>query len=420
MVHLTNFDRVMETKDHFKNEMRLKILKITGFLLVAFTLSQCKPGTGKYVQGELIEIDVSKHYPVKELYLQDIAKVEYIPFETNINTLMRMRTDMIVYVSDDYIIATNRVESDIFVFDGKGKSKFSFNHKGQGPTNYNNLWGGIAFDEKTKEIFLFDRFAANPRIQIYADNGEYKRTLAGFSDLRDIKVYHFDDETLLVYDESGIFGQRNYSHKPYLLISKKDGSVSDTLNILLPVRLSSTVVWQGEQNGQPVTYSIGIPITNNRSYGKNFLIVDWSADTIYKLTPQRELQPMIVRKPPMQDTDPKILISNFLVTEKFLLLGIYVMDYNALKNGGDISQKQIMYDFETGQINEYRLKNRDIASSTSVMFHEAVTSESIGVSAYDVAFLFELDEKGEIKGDLKELLKSLKEEDNPVLMKIKF
>jgi len=34
--------------------------------------------------------------------------------------------------------------------------------------------------------------------------------------------------------------------------------------------------------------------------------------------------------------------------------------------------------------------------------------------------LFDLDDKGELKGDLKELLKKLDAEDNPVLVKIKF
>ena len=384
-------------------------------------LMQCKPGTGKSAAGELMEIDVSKDYPSKELYLQDIATVEYIPLETTINTLMRFRTDAIIHVSDDYIIAKNYNDGDIFVFDGQGKSKFSFNHKGQGPMEYNVLWD-VAFDEKAKEIFVFDLF--NPKIHVYAEDGEYKRTLAAFSGLKDINMYNFDDETLLVYDNSNVRSQdvsdRKYSNRPYLFISKDDGSTVDSLNIHLPVRLSNAAVWRGEQNGQQMTYSVSIPITTNRSYGKNFIIADWSCDTIYRLTTNKELQPMIVRKPPMQSTDHKILISNFLTTNKFILLGIHVMDYQLLKDNGNIAQKQIMYDFETGQANEYKFKNEDITSSNNVRIWETITPENTGVSMYDVSFLFDMDEKGEIKGDLKELMKSLVLDDNPVLVKIKF
>ena len=129
---------------------------------------------------------------------------------------------------------------------------------------------------------------------------------------------------------------------------------------------------------------------------------------------------MIVRRPPMQSTNPKILLSNFLVTDKFILLGVHGMDFDAIRKGDDISQKQLMYDFRTAEINEYRLKNKDITSSTNVMIIDAITPENMGITMYDSSFLFDLDEKSEISGDLKEVVKSLKEEDNPVLVKIKF
>ena len=408
----------MDTVDYSKKMTRLKM---TFCFIAILMLMQCKSGSSEFVAGDLVKIDVSQIYAEKEFYIQDIAKVEYIPLETNTNTLMRFRTDAIIHVSDDYIIAKNYNDGDIFVFDGQGKSKYSFNHKGQGPMEYNVLWD-IAFDEKAKEIFVFDLYKSN--IHVYSIDGKYKRTLDFFSGLSDINMYNFDDETLLVYDNSNVRSQAisdmSYANRPYLLISKNDGSTIDSLNIHLPVRLSNSAVWRGEQDGQQMTYSMSIPITTNRSYGKNFIIADWSCDTIYRLTPNCELQPMIVREPPVQSTDPKILISNFLTTNKFILLGIYVMDYKLLKDGGNISQKQLIYDFETGQTNEYRFKNKDITSANNVRIWEAITPGNTGVSMYDVSFLFDLNEKGEIKGDLKELLNSLDEDNNPVLMKVKF
>ena len=413
-MQFSNFKRVVETVDRFKNRTGLKT---TVIFITVLVLLQCKSGTGKYGAGELAEIDVTKDYPRKEFFLQDIAKVEYIPFETNDNALMG-RSMKVFYVSDDYIIASNYIEGDIFVYSGNGKWKYSFNHRGQGPGEYNRP-NSIAFDEKAKEIFVSEWYSPIPKILVYSENGAYKRELPCPSNFQP-NLYNFDDETLFVYDEYGIFGMEGYSNQPYLFMSKKDGSFTDSLNIHLPVRLSNVFVWHGEENGQQMTYSRGVRISYNRSYGNNFLIADWSADTIYRLTSQKELQPMIVRKPSMQSTDPKILLSNFLATDNFILLGVHHMDYNALKNGESISQKQLMYDFGIGEINVYRLKNRDITSSTNVMIMDAITPENTGITTYDTAFLFELDERGEIKGDLKELLKTLKEEDNPVLAKIKF
>ncbi len=408
-MQFSNLDR-----DRFKKKAGLKMAVI---FITALVLLQCKSGTGKYGAGELAEIDVTQDYPRKEFYLQDIAKVEYIPFETNDHALMG-RSLTVFYVSDDYIIAANTVEGDVFVYNGNGKWKYSFNHKGQGPGEYVRL-NSIAFDEKTKEIFVCEWYSPSPKILVYAEDGTYKRALPYPPNFWP-NLYNFDDETLFVYDDYGIFSMEGYSNKPYWFMSKKDGRFTDSLNIHLPVRLSNVSVWQGEENGQAMTYSRGLHISYNRSYGKNLLIADWSADTIYRLTPQKELQPMIARKPPMQSTDPKILLSNFLVTDQFILLGVHKMDYKAIKDGREISQKQLMYNFETGEINEYRLKNRDIKSSTNVMIMDAITPENTGITTYATPFLFDLDEKGELKGDLKELLKTLDEENNPVLVKIKF
>ena len=396
--------------------MKRTNLKITVFFIITLLLLQCKPGEGN-TAGELAEIDVTKDYPRKEFYLQDIAKVEYIPFETNENALMG-RSLKIYHVSDNYIIAANFIEGDIFVYDGSGKWKYSFNHKGQGPKEYVFL-NSIAFDEKAKELFVCEWYSSNPKILVYTENGEYKRTLQIPSNFWP-NLYNFDDETLFVYDDYGIFQMEGYSSKPYLFISKKDGSFTDSLNIHLPVRLSSASVWQVEENGQQMTYSRSYNISYNRSYGKNFLIADWSADTIFRLTPKKELQPIILRTPTMQSTNPKILLSNFLATDKFILLGVHGMDYDAIRNGEEISQKQLMYNFETGEINVYRLKNKDIPSSTNVMIRDAITPENTGITFYDAGFLFNLDDKGEITGDLKEVVKSLDEGDNPVLVKIKF
>jgi len=386
-------------------------------MVIALIFFQCRSGAGKSVAGELAEIDVTKDYPQKEFFLQDIAKVEYIAFETNDNALMG-RAVKVFHVSDDYIIAANLLEGDVFVYNGNGKWKYSFNHKGQGPKEYVYL-NSIAFDEKAKEIFVSEWYSSNPKILVYAENGEYRRTLSCPPNFWP-NLYNFNDETLFVYDEYGIFRMEDYSKKPYLFMSKKDGSFTDSLNIYLPVRLSSVSVWEGEKDGQPVIFSRGMRISYNRSYGKNFLIADWSADTIYSLTPQKELQPLLVRKPPMQSTNPKILLSNFLATDKFILLGVHHMDYDAIRNGQGITQKQLMYDFRTGETNVYRLKNRDITTSTNVPIWDAITPENTGITTYNPGFLFELDSRGEIKGDLKAVLNTLTDEDNPVLVKIKF
>jgi hypothetical protein len=371
--------------------------------------------TGKQRAGDLAEINISRTYPERELYLQDIAEVEYIPLETNDNTLIGVSRT--VYVSDNYIIIINVMSGDVLVFDGKGKSKFSFNHKGQSGTEYIYI-NAIAFDEKAKELFISDRSSAVPKFLVYAEDGTFKRSLPIPPDFSPRDMFSFDDATLLVYDEFGLNNDQ-YSNKPYVFISKNDGTVVDTLGIHLPVRVSNRVMIEVEINGQTGIAPLTIRINNNRSYGKNFLIADWSSDTLYRLTPTKELQPVIVRTPSVQKSDPKIVLSNELITNKYIFFTKAVFDFEAVKKTRSIPTMNLAYDFETGQLNEYKLINKDYEVG-NVGFEEAITPENTGVYRLDVPKLFEADETGKVKGVLKELLKTLDEEDNPVLVKVRF
>jgi hypothetical protein len=232
-------------------------------------------------------------------------------------------------------------------------------------------------------------------------------------------VYNFDDATLFVYDDYGL-NQNRYSNKPYLLISKKDGNVVDSLNIHLPVRVPNRVFHEVIVDGQTYTQPITLSMSNNRSYGKNFLITDWSSDTIYRLSPQKELQPVIVRKPSVQKTEPKMVVTNNLITDKFIFFTKTVLDFEFVKKTMQFPPiMNMMYDFETGQINEYKLINKDFESS-NIDFVSTITTENTGVYKLDFAELFEEGKAGKIKGELKQFLKSLNEEDNPILVKITF
>ena len=390
-------------------------MKKTVFFLALLLLTQCKTGNNKQEAGDIVEIDVSQKYSEREVLLQDIAKVEYIPLETNDNTLIGLSRT--VYVSDNYIIVINIREGDIFVFDGKGKSKFSFNKRGQSGTEYVNL-SSIAFDEKAKEIFVTNTFAAAPKFLVYSEDGQFKRSLPFPPNFSPRDIYNFDDKTLLVYDNFGL-NQDNYSVNPYLLIDKSDGSVVDTLGIHLPVRVSNRVVIEVEVDGQKGIAPLTLAISDNRSNGNNFLIADWSSDTIYRLTPKKELLPLFVRKPPVQNSDPKIIISNDLMTDKYFFFTKTVLDFESAQKSSTFPTMNLMYDFETGQFNEYKLINNEY-EGRRVGFDAALTPENTGVYRLDVFRLFDADKAGNLKGELKELLKVLEEDDNPILVKVRF
>ena len=385
-------------------------------VLAVLLFSQCKTSTKKSgVEdfADFVEIDVSLQYPVKELYLQDIAKVEYIPLETNWKTEMKFDA-RIVYVSDKYIIASESFNGDVYVFDGKGKSKFCFNQKGRTGTKYTHI-SSIVFDENAKEIFIFDRFATHQKILVYAEDGEFKRTLECFPIFLP-QIYNFDNETLLAYDEN------RYSSKPYLLISKKDGSIVDTLDIHLPIRLSNSFSKEIEIDGQKYTTSLALVTSKNLSYGKNILIADISSDTIYRLTPLKELQPVIVRTPSVHNSEPIIVVASQLATEKYIFLEKVILDFESAITRSFLRfpVTNLIYDFETEELNEYKLLNRDF-ESLNIDFEPVMASRNTGVYKLNVAGLYAADEAGKIvRGNLRRVLVTLDKWDNPIVVKVTF
>ena len=129
--------------------------------------------------------------------------------------------------------------ADIFVFDRKVKIISHFNHKGDGPREYIQIWAylGIVVDEKNEEIIVLDK--QKFRFLVYSINGEYKRSLK-YSDKIYPFVFYLNNETMLVYNDDIPFQPENYSEKPYMLMSKKDGRiVFSELDIRLPVRYTN-------------------------------------------------------------------------------------------------------------------------------------------------------------------------------------
>ena len=372
-------------------------------------------------------IDISKKYPTKEIHLQNVADITYIPLETTDDILLS-GTCMLVYVSDKYLVIRDITQSSVFVFDQNGKIITHLNRRGQGDREY-NMMSGVVFDEQNEEIFILD-IASQCRILVYSITGEYKRTLKYADDLR-ITVYNFDDETLLVYDENGLMSQDNsYSEKPYLLLSKTDGSVVTDLDIYLPVRYSRRGAFSyTDANGQQMTQSFMIAMADNKYFGEDFVISDMSSDTIYKLTKNRELTPLIVRTPSVHASDPRIVWGSGVTTDQFILLSAMTMDYEAFgralqnqnQGGFSIPSTGFMYEFATGETScDVTFVNDDFPSGRTRLGGPESPQKNRAASMIQLHTLKTALEEKQLKGDLEKLIASLDEDDNPIVMIVQF
>ena len=413
MVRCSESSRVMDAKGYFKNKTGQNSVKAAVYLLIILLLSQCKINSNISGVENLADIDISRSHPPKELHIQTVADVEYVPLETTDFFLLDNRP-MLSYVSDNYILIWQS-RGDIFVFNREGKAIFHFNRLGQGPGEYSRI-SNVIFDEKSEEIFVTSNLS---RIFVYSPTGEHKRTLILPDEIIAMTAYNFDDETMLVYDETGLV-HNAYKEYPYLFVSKQDGSIVHTLNLNLPVRYSNRISSQTNVSGQTQP-PILITTPNNRRYGEDFVIADISSDTIYMLTKSRDLTPLLVRKPSIHSShDIKTVLTSFLTTDKFIFLWKIVFDAAALRNNQNL-YTSLMYEIETGTTHNVSFVNDDFPSKAWIIDTDNLDIyKNMTAGLLEVNMLKDAFKEGKLKGKLEKLAETLDEEDNPVMMIVKF
>ena len=398
-----------------KKSMNAKII----FLLLVLT--GCQSGNQESGRSsELPVIDISKTYPEKTINLNEITEKEYIKLETTDDVLLS-EYSIIFHVSEKYILLFDGRRNDIFIFSREGKIITHFNRKGQGGEEYIGISkGSVVFDEKNEEIYVF----ARDRILIYSLNGEFKRKFTP-PDVEMIEKTHiFDDETLLVY-----YGYRQYIDKslekkieyPYKLISKTDGRIITELDIKLPARYSNYISMRVELSDRQMGYTSDmIPIFHNMQWGKDYVIADRSSDTIYKLQPDRELTPILVRKPSVHSSDPRTIWTSYFATDKFIVLQTTNLDLKALEKGIKSPPVTLLHDFETGETNRVLFHDEAFYWEDwlpyPVMVGSHVMPKNTTVKLVQASFLKYAYQRNGLRGELKDLASTLDEDDNPVVV----
>ena len=397
---------------------------IVTLLATSLLFGSCN-GNQKQQVGDLPVIDITRNHPRKELRLQDIAVVEYIALETTDDVLLG-ESATLAHVSDQHIVVVDRLRGDIFVFNRSGSVLSHFNHRGQGPREY-VLMSDVAFDENAGEIFVLDHH--NTRIMVYSIRGEYQRTLRYPADLfvSISEMHNFDNGTLLVYDgvrlsNSGLI----YNERPYLLLSKEDGSIVYTFDVSFPTRYINRTAERVTGAGREVLYvPVSISLSNNRHFGQDFLIADISSDTIYLLTQDRILTPLLARTPSVHASEPRRVLTSLLKTDRFILLQRTILDFAAASGTGRVEPPRIlMYEFETGKIFEVSsFVDTDLGrtgwSELGRLFSPAIGSNM--AAALIPIFAFEIaQERNRLCSELDPFVATLDEEDNPVVRIVTF
>ncbi|MCY6344198.1 MULTISPECIES: 6-bladed beta-propeller [Bacteroides] len=363
----------------------------------------------KEEKTNVITVDVTTTYPKKELVLQDLMDVEYIPLETNDEFITQ---GSVMAIGEKYILVKNwSHDGNIFVFDRKtGKGIRKINRKGQGDGEYSFI-NGIILDEDNNEMFV--NCASTKKIYVYDLSGNFKRDFKHVEGGEYLEVFNYDKNNLICYDMSLYYkeGQPREENRSYhLIISKQDGSVTQKIYIPFDV-IKTPVVQKGGAVAMTSIRSI-IP------YQKEWLLVETSSDTVYNYVPEKnQLNPFLIKSP---TRDLEILLTMGVVTDRYCFMHTVKKDFDFTTGRGFLIT-DLMYDKQENAVFEANVLNGDFVEKQNVdMLSDPMNGDEIvAIQPLAANKIVDAYKNDGLKGKLKEIAAGLDEESNPVIMLVK-
>lgn len=360
------------------------------------------------VLDTFITVDVTKKYPHKELVLQDIMDVEYIALESTDEFLCQ---GIIQAVGKEIILVKNNInDGNIFIFDRKGKGLRKFNRKGQGSKEYIfNL--SIFLDEKKGEIYV-DEVIRN--IQVYDLYGKFLRSIPR-KDAKWINAINYDSEYLIARESPSVHRGKETDNQRFFIISKQNSNIVKDFKVYFEKKVEWGVTNHGGTAGAAPRLFPIVP------YHNNWLLVEPSSDTVFKISPDYRLSPFMVRTPTIQSLNPAIFLLPCIFTERYYFMETVVMEADFLRNKG-FPKTHLMYDKKDNSIFEYTILNNDFPRKGSVNFtmQETTNDEIAFCQKLETHELIDAYQKGQLKGELKEITAKLEADSNPVIMLVKY
>lgn len=356
-------------------------------------------------ETEYLVVDTQGAFSKVQLDLKDIANVEYIKLETDTNCIVNSRP--MIY-SDNYLILLRTDNGEIVFFDHQGKFQHKFSHKGNGPHEYLYITN-LRLDEKRKEIYVHDSFKKN--IFVYDLKGNFIREYTS-SSIR--FLYTWDTNEFITYDVNF----NNTDEKPYYtLLSKENGIVDKKID--LPYSFSKKhdlSVNIKTPKGTLVYTDMHLPVVR---YDNGYILNELATDTIYRYSFEGDLKSFIVRTPSLSSDDHPIYLQYGGENQEYLFLRLVSINKNDEENM--FPSTYLVYNKKNKDISEYKLINEDYSDMDFKIESDVFNGDfyGYGLKRLRTDELLEALEKNKLSGKLKEIAKTLNEDDNDIIMVLK-
>lgn len=391
--------------------MRRKIETV----LLAMLVTAC--GGGEKTTG-FPQIDMNAVYPEKEICLQDIAEVSYIPLETTDESVFYGNIES---VSDKGIVGVG--DDKIYLFHPDGKVRRIIDRKGEGPGEYPVVYNaGVDWDRE--EIYVC--VSLRKTIMVYSLSGEFKRELPiGFSP-RNSEIHSNDAGQFVFFkgnsEPSEVQGEI-VPYRPYMLVSKEDGKV-DSLQMLRDYHVSVAITGAETIFGYSTVY---VSYAAIKDMGQDVYLNDDSSDTIYSLKGS-EAEPILVRTPSVRSDNAGkyfLHLQGILPRYHYLRFQAREMALGDHLGGNNFGTKdevsyEVLHDKRSGEVFRPIFKNNDYPDSENDEIIFSGCEKHVGFMTFEAMDLIEALENNELSGELKTIAEGLTEDDNFVLMVMKF
>ena len=377
----------------------------------AFMLALLATGCGDANQkpSALPQIDVRTNYPEKEICLQDVAEVSYIALDSQDGILFRGNVNDF---SDKGIVIMDSQNNRLIFFDKQGKFQHVIQRQGQGPEEYSMMLDALV-DWDKEDVFVFD---SGSRIVVYSLDGTFKRKLPLNANLVQHDAYIWSDSQLVAcrygnWDKD----EKLVPYQPIVLLSKEDGKM-DSLSYRKEHSFP-TYIGAKEMN-------IRIHWPSLDKLNGDVYVNDLSADTIYRLDARTQaLQPVMTRTPSVTLDD----LDGYFMDLKGVSSQYYFLHFLARQASMDShfvmvdeKSRNAVYDRKEGKVYHPKFINKDYPSMEKIHLNFCEEENACAIVQLEAFKLIEALEAGELSGELKTIAEGLKEEDNPVLMVVKF
>ena len=377
----------------------------------AFMLALLATGCGDANQkpSALPQIDVRTDYPEKEICLQDVAEVSYIALDSQDGILFRGNVNDF---SDKGIVIMDSQNNRLIFFDKQGKFQYVIQRQGQGPEEYSMMLDALV-DWDKEDVFVFD---SGSRIVVYSLDGTFKRKLPLNANLVQHDAYIWSDSQLVAcrygnWDKD----EKLVPYQPIVLLSKEDGKM-DSLSYRKEHSFP-TYIGAKEMN-------IRIHWPSLDKLNGDVYVNDLSADTIYRWDARTQaLQPVMTRTPSVTLDD----LDGYFMDLKGVSSQYYFLHFLARQASMDShfvmvdeKSRNAVYDRKEGKVYHPKFTNKDYPSMEKIHLNFCEEENACAIVQLEAFKLIEALEAGELSGELKTIAESLKEEDNPVLMVVKF